>query len=313
MNYSFGIDLGGTATKIGLFNETGKLIFKSEIPTRKENHGEFILPDISHKILTMINDYELDVENISGVGLAVPGIVLIDNTVKTCVNLNGWGGNVAEKLSVAIHNLPVKVVNDANAATLGEFYYGSAKGTRNMIFVTLGTGVGGGIVVDGRLLIGSNGACGEIGHIKVAEPDDDICGCGKSGCLERYASATGIVLRTKKLFASTSANSSLRTIHDLTCKDIFDCAHNGDTLALKAVDMAAEKLGKALANVACVCDPEVIILGGGVSKAGDILIDLVQKYFTQYALFISENTQIKPATLGNDAGMYGAASIASHA
>lgn len=307
MHYSFGIDIGGTTIKIGLLNDLGELICKTEIPTRKENHGELLISDIAEKVNVIAADYSIPFECVSGVGLAVPGIVLADGTVKACVNLDGWSGDVAGSLSSVLHNIPVKVLNDANAATLGEYYYGSAQGTKNMIFVTLGTGVGGGIVVDGRLLVGGNGACGEIGHIKVAEPDDDICGCGKSGCLERYASATGIVLRTKKLLASTETNSSLRNIADLTCKDIFDCAHAGDTLAIEAVDTAAKTLGKALANVACVCDPEVIIIGGGVSKAGDILVEPVQKYFTEYALFVSENVKIKLAMLGNDAGMYGAA------
>lgn len=312
MNYSFGVDLGGTSIKIGLLNDLGKLIYKTEFPTRKENNGECIIPDISQKIHAIIDELGLDFNCISGVGLAVPGIVLADGFLKPCVNINGLSGNIADKLSIAIHNLPVKILNDANAATLGEFYYGSAKGTKNMIFVTLGTGVGGGIVVDGKLLIGANGACGEIGHIKVAEADDDICECGKSGCLERYASATGIVLRTKKLLASTTANSSLRNINNITCKDIFDCAINGDALALEAVNLATQKLGKALANVSCVCDPEVIIIGGGVSKAGSILIKHVKKYFNEYALFISENVDIKSAALGNEAGIYGAAGIAAH-
>lgn len=314
MKYSFGVDMGGTTTKIGLFDTCGTILYKTEIPTCKENHGEHIIPDIAQKILAIIADKNLAGSDISGIGLAVPGIVLADDTVKTCVNLNGWGGNITEKLSAAIGEpkLPVRVLNDANAATLGEFYYGSAKGTKNMIFVTLGTGVGGGIVTDGKLLIGSHGACGEIGHIKVADPDDDTCGCGKSGCLERYVSATGIVLRTKKLLATNSTNSSLRNIDNLTCKDIFTCASNGDTLAIEAVDMAAKTLGKALANIACVCDPEVIIIGGGVSKAGDMLIKPVQKYFSHYALFISESVQVKLAMLGNEAGMYGAAGTVAH-
>ncbi|MDE7061730.1 MAG: ROK family protein, partial [Lachnospiraceae bacterium] len=199
----------------------------------------------------------------------------------------------------------VKAGNDANVAALGEMWQGGGKGYQDVVMVTLGTGVGGGIILGGKMVAGSNGAGGEIGHIMMDENETDTCGCGKKGCLEQYASATGIVRMTKKLLAKDTRESSLRALADVTAKDIFDAAKAGDALALEAVDGLGKMLGTALANIACVVNPEVFVIGGGVSKAGEILTDTVEKYFMERTFHACRNAKFALATLGNDAGMYG--------
>ena len=305
--YLFGIDLGGTTAKIGLISEEGRLFEKWEIPTRIEDFGKNILPDLAAAIEKGISENGLTKDDILGVGLAVPGAVMNESDVAVCVNLNGWGGcNIAEQFSSMI-GIPVKAANDANAAALGELWQGGGKGSHNMVLVTLGTGVGGGIIIDGKLLVGAHGAGGEIGHLKLYPhlPDNEICGCGKSGCSEQFASATGVV-RLAKEMSMTDADSKFGF---LTSKDVFDKAKDGEELALSVVHVFADELGRTLANVSAVVDPEVFVIGGGVAKAGDFLLDLVQDAFGRYAFPPCEGTAFRLAELGNDAGFYGAAKL----
>ena len=303
--YAFGVDLGGTTVKLGLFETNGNLMEKWEIPTRTGNHGENLLPDIAEAMLRKLSEKGIDKDQVEGVGMGVPGAVVNDRFVKPCVNLEQWGGfDVAEALE-ALCGFPAKIVNDANAAALGEMGAGGGKGRKNVVFVTLGTGVGGGVIVDGKLLAGVHGAGGEIGHIKVKDTHDTPCGCGKRGCLEQYSSATGVVNETKKFLASSDAPSKLRELETITAKDIFDLAKAGDAVALAQVEEMTRLLGKALAAVSCVCDPQVIVLGGGVSRAGSIITDNVAKWFREYAFPASECTEFALAELGNDAGIYG--------
>ena len=303
--YAFGVDLGGTTVKLGLFQSDGALVEKWEIPTRTGNHGENLLPDIAQAVLGKLTEKGIAASDVEGLGMGVPGAVLRDSYVKPCVNLDQWGGfDVAEKLS-ALCNLPVKVLNDANAAARGEMRQGGGKGYQNVVFVTLGTGVGGGIIIDGKLLSGVHGAGGEIGHIKVKNGDESACGCGKHGCLEQYASATGIVNSAKRVLEDKSLETELRKFDDLTCKDIFDCAKQGDRVALHLVEEMTQLLGRAIAAISCVCDPDIVVIGGGVSKAGGIILDGVKKYFKQFAFPASEETAFAMAELGNDAGIYG--------
>lgn len=304
-SYAFGVDLGGTSVKLGLFLSNGTLVEKWEIPTRTENHSENLLPDIAQTLLDKLKEKSIPVEDVAGIGIGVPGAVLRGSYVMPCVNLDQWGGEVAQQLS-DLCKLPVRVVNDANAAALGEMSNGGGKGCKNLVLVTLGTGVGGGIIVDGKLVSGVHGAGGEIGHMKVAEPDDDICGCGKSGCLERYSSATGVVNRAKRLLADETISSAMRQYTPLTCKDVIDCAKAGDAAALQIVDTMTRMLGKALSIVCCVCDPEVVVIGGGVARAGQILTDGIRKHFEEYAFPATTETKFVLAELGNDAGIYGA-------
>ncbi len=306
-SYVFGIDLGGTSVKLGLFRADGELISKWEIPTRTENGGEHILPDIASSLSGKLEEKGIAPSQVSGAGIGVPGAVLGDSYVEPCVNLCGWGGNVAERLSLMC-SFPVKALNDANSAALGEMWQGGGKGSSNVVFVTLGTGVGGGIIVDGKLLSGVHGSGGEIGHMKINPNETELCGCGKRGCLEQYASATGIVRMAKKALESCDCPSALRET-EITAKSVFDCAKFGDGLALSVVENFGMDLGRALAAVSCVCDPEVFVIGGGVSAAGEIILNVVKKGFVAAAFPPAEGTRFELARLGNDAGIYGAARL----
>lgn len=311
MKYSFGVDLGGTTIKIGFFETSGKLIESWEIPTRKEDSGSHILEDIARAIDVKMKEAGIDDDLVQGIGLGVPGPVGPDGTVYKCVNL-GWGVfNVEQELS-GLTGLPVRAGNDANVAALGEMWQGGGKGCRDIIMVTLGTGVGGGIIIDGKIAAGVNGASGEIGHMPIAEPEDepDTCGCGKRGCLEQYVSANGIVRVTRRfLDANPEIKTSLVNDDSLTCKDIFDAAKAGDETALHMVDVLCKTLGRALASIACVINTGIFVIGGGVSKAGPVLIEGIQKYYRQYAFHASRDTRFELATLGNNAGIYGGAGL----
>ena len=253
-------------------------------------------------------DAGISKDDVEGVGIGVPGPVKNDSIVCQCVNL-GWGTfDVAETLSGKI-GLPVKVGNDANVAALGEMWKGGGQGCKNGVMVTLGTGVGGGVIINGSIIGGVHGAGGEIGHMKVSDTETDVCGCGKCGCLEQYASATGIVRLAKKRLAADDAATTLRDLPEVTAKDIFDAAKAGDAVALELVEKLGTILGGAQASVACVADPEMFVIGGGVSKAGQILLDVVQKHFKERAFQACEDTKFVLASLGNDAGMYGCAKM----
>ena len=305
-NYVFGVDIGGTTVKIGLFSIDGELLDKWEITTRTDEGGAYILSDIAKSVEDKMTEKGISKDDVKGIGMGVPGPVKDDGTVVKCVNL-GWGiFNAAEELS-GIIGLPVKVGNDANMAALGEYWQGGGKGYSSVIMVTLGTGVGGGIIINGKMLAGVNGAGGEIGHMTIDLDEQDFCNCGKKGCLEQYASATGIVRLATRALQSSDKPSKLREVKYISAKEIFDAAKSGDNLALDLVEEHGRRLGYALANIACVVDPEAFVIGGGVSRAGDILIDATKKYFQEYAFHACRNTEFKLATLGNDAGMYGGA------
>ena len=306
--YLVGIDIGGTTVKLGLFDLNGELLDKWEIETRKTEKGRYILSDIAKSIEGILNERKIKKEEVLGVGVGVPGPVKEDGTVLGCVNL-GWPVfNVSTELE-KILGLPVKVANDANIAALGEMFKGGGKGYKNMIMVTLGTGVGGGVIINGKFLAGNNGAGGEIGHISVNPHEKISCNCGKKGCLEQYASATGIVKLAKDALEKENCESKLRDIKEITAKDIFDFAKENEQLSLEVVDKFASILGRALANISCICDPEVFVIGGGVSKAGDILIDKVKQYYRENAFHATVDTKFKVAKLGNDAGIFGGAKL----
>ncbi len=303
---AFGVDLGGTTVKMGLFTVEGSLLEDWEIPTRKENKGQFILDDIAESILNKIKNDDIDEADIVGIGIGVPGPVTPSGVVKGCVNI-GWGDTPVVDILSDKTGLPVKANNDANVAALGEQWQGGGKGNQSLVMVTLGTGVGGGIIIDGQIVSGTHGAAGEIGHMSVVYDHTETCNCGKKGCLEQVASATGIVKEALKLLSSTDEESSLRALENITAKDIFDAAKNGDELAKKTVDKLGEYLGITLGHISCVIDPDVFIIGGGVSKAGSFLIDAIRKHYVEKAYPQCQNTPIKLATLGNSAGIYGAA------
>lgn len=302
--YGFGVDIGGTTCKIGLFETTGKLLDKWEIKTNTQNKGASILDDVTASIKDKMAAEKIDADMVQGIGVGVPGPVTGDGIVLECVNL-GWNMvNVKKELSEK-SGFTVRVANDANVAALGEMWQGGGKGHSNVIMVTLGTGVGGGIIVDKHIIAGANGAGGEIGHMMVNENEKDYCNCGRRGCLEQYASATGIVRMAKYKLAEDTRETALRGVEPLTAKAIFDCAKADDAVALELVEELGKVLGTALAGIACVVDPEIFVIGGGVSKAGDILIHVTQKYYKKYTFRVCQNAEFALAALGNDAGMYG--------
>ncbi|MCI6497915.1 ROK family glucokinase [Lachnospiraceae bacterium HCP1S3_C3] len=306
----FGIDVGGTTVKMGIFTTEGKLTESWEIPTRKEDEGSHILEDICKQIEEKLVEKQINRADLLGVGIGIPGPITKDGTVLNCVNL-GWGVfNVEEKLSEMLGGVTVKAGNDANVAALGENWQGGGVGFEDLILITLGTGVGGGVIIGDKIITGSNGAAGEIGHMPVVyDTDAETCGCGKKGCLETVASATGIVREAKKLLASGEIESTLRDIPEFTCKDIFDAAKEGDKAAMIVVDKLAEYLGIAAAHIACVTNPQIIVIGGGVSKAGKFLLDKIEEKYMERAFKACRNAKFALATLGNDAGMYGAAAL----
>ncbi|MBQ0058364.1 MAG: ROK family glucokinase [Lachnospiraceae bacterium] len=307
--YIFGVDLGGTTVKLGLFDGQGALLDKWEIVTVTANKGERILPDITDSIKAKMEEKGISADQLKGIGLGVPGAVMNDSYADPCVNLDQWGGFDAAAELTRLCGAPAKVANDANVAAIGEFVGGAAKGYTNVVMITLGTGVGCGIILNKRLLRGSHGAGGEFGHVKIHDDCPVTCGCGGKGCLEQYTSATGIVRCAKLALAESDGNSAMAKFEKLTCKDVFDCAKAGDQLALKIVDDMGRDLGMSLANAANLIDPEIIVIGGGVSRAGQIIIDAIKKYYPIYAFPACRDVEFKLATLGNDAGIYGAAGL----
>ena len=298
MKYGFGVDLGGTTVKIAYFDENGTMLEKWEIPTVTADGGKQILPDIAASIRAFIEANNIADTSVLGIGIGVPGPVSGKGFVNKCVNL-GWGMfNIEEELS-ALTGFPVKAGNDANVAAMGEFWKGGGQGCENMVFVTLGTGVGGGIIIDGRLLYGAHGAGAELGHMVLNRDETAVCGCGKRGCVEQYCSATGIVRMAKQM-----------GMGDVTCKDIFDAGKAGDALALKVLDQYYAYLGEFLGSLCSVVDPEVVVLGGGVSKAGDMLLEGVAPYFDKFIFHAASQAKFTLASLGNDAGAYGAFKLA---
>ena len=309
MKYGFGIDLGGTTVKIAYFDETGAMLDKWEIPTVTTDGGSQILPDIAASVKGYLKEHGIPDSDILGLGIGVPGPVNAKGVVNKCVNL-GWGVfNISETLS-SLTGFPVKAGNDANVAALGEFWKGGGQGCNNMVFVTLGTGVGGGIVVEGNLLHGAHGSGAEIGHLVLTRDETVPCNCGKRGCVEQYCSATGIVRLAKLHLASSDAPSALRGVENLTCKDIFDAGKDGDKEALAILDQGYRYMGEFLGDVCSVVDPEVVVIGGGVSKAGNVQIQGNVPYFKKYVFPAASEARFTLASLGNDAGAYGAFKLA---
>lgn len=303
--YGYAVDIGGTAIKFGLFSEDGRLLEKREFITDCSDGGRNILPDVAAAVHDSMSRLGIDEGDILGIGIDVPGPATEDGLVRKCVNL-GWNAviDVGGELEQLI-KLPVFVGNDGDTAALGEMWQGSAKGCRNLVLITLGTGVGGGIVVDGKIVCGKNGAGGEIGHIPL-NPDEPLaCPCGNRGCLEQYASATGVVRKARELLAADMRVSELRSFERLTAKDVWECCAHGDALATSVIENFGDYLGRGAAAIACVVDPEVIVLGGGMAKAGEPVLKVTEKYYRKYAFHASKDCPFKLALLGNDAGIYG--------
>ena len=287
MRRFYGIDVGGTTVKLGLFDEEG-LLEKWELPTDISDNGKNIIGDIVRSLPGPAD----------GASIGVPGAVLQDGTVNRCVNL-GWGVCKPGDEFTALTGIPCRVVNDANAAAIGEQWRGGGAGYKSVLLVALGTGVGAGFVRSDRLLSGEHGAGGEIGHICVDPTEAETCGCGNHGCLEQYCSATGI-----------SRLAALGGLGHITAKELFDRAKEGEEAALSVADRTCDLLGRGIAAACCILDPEAVVIGGGVSRAGEFLRLRVDAAFRKYAFHACRETKICLAALGGEAGIYGNARLA---
>lgn len=310
-----GIDLGGTSCKFALVTVDGQILHQWAIPTRIEDKGQHIVPDMIQSIKEEFSRKNFDLGKVIGIGMGSPGQIDRKNrTVIGAYNLN-WQELqlLGQQFEEAFH-LPFFMDNDANVAALGERWLGAGNQSDNMIFVTLGTGVGSGLVTDGHLLHGVRGSAGEAGHITVERDKAFACTCGKKGCLETVASATGIVNLAKRALQETSASFAdphlLACGNDFTAKDIFDAAKSGDRLAEEVIDQFADYLGLALSHLANTLNPEIVVIGGGVSKAGNYLLEKLKPAYEKN-LFpqVLESSTLKLAQLGNDAGVIGAAAL----
>ena len=304
--YCIGVDVGGTSVKLGLFYHNGTVFKKWEIPTRKDKKGSNIIPDIAASIRSELVNEQIPLSEISGAGMGVPGPTMSNGYVSKCVNLGWVDCNPAEELSELL-GIPVKAGNDANVAALGEAWKGGAEGFQDVVMVTLGTGVGGGVIMNGKIVAGNRGLGGELGHITVNRDESEKCNCGNKGCLEQYASATGVVKIAKRLLAERYSDSMIRNVEHLSAKKIFDAAKKKDGIAVEAVETLANYLGMAMATVTLTIDPDVFVIGGGVSNAGEILVNTIEHYYKKYLSISEKRAKIVLASLGNDAGIYGAA------
>ena len=307
MKYCLGVDIGGTFIKLGLFTAEGELLEKWQIPTRREDESSHVLPDIAASVLAKMDEKGIVKEDVTGIGFGTPGPVTEDGVAVCPANLDWVNKPVAKELT-ELTGLPSRGGNDVNVAGLGEMWRGGAKGYKNVVVVPIGTGVGAAIIVNGKIITGTRGAAGEVGHIHVDDEIQEPCGCKAVGCVEQFSSATGLVRMAKKALADESVVTSLRDLEEVTAKDVIDAAKAGDEIADKIFDKFCDYLGYSLAATAAVVDPEAFIIGGGVSKAGDVLIEVVQKYYKQYVWPECRDKKFVLAKLGNDAGIYGAAS-----
>ena len=304
MQYGFGVDLGGTTVKIAFFDKIGTLLHKWEIPTVTAEGGRQILPDIAASIRKFLDENHISNGDILGIGIGVPGPVDRKGIVNRCQNL-GWGVFDVAAALTALTGFPAKAGNDATMAALGEYWKGGSQ-CDNMVLITLGTGVGGGVILDGRPLFGANGAAGEIGHLVLDRNEPLACTCGKHGCAEQYCSATGIVRIAKAYLQNDPRPSLLRELETLTCKALFDAGAASDAVALDILEQIYARLAELVADVCAVLDPRQIFIGGGVSKAGDTLLHGIRRHLPKYIFHAMKSVELRLAALGNDAGAYGA-------
>lgn len=310
-----GVDLGGTSVKLAILTTEGEIQEKWSIKTNILDEGSHIVPDIIDSIKQRFETHGLTKDDFLGVGMGSPGVVDSEaGTVIGAYNLNWKTLQLVKEQFESALGLPFFIDNDANVAALGEQWVGAGNNNPNVVFMTLGTGVGGGVIAAGNLIRGVKGAGGELGHITVDFDEPFACTCGKKGCLETVASATGIVNLSRRYADQYAGDAKLKQMiddgQDVTAKDVFDLAKEGDDLALIVYRHFSEYLGVACANIAAVLNPAYIVLGGGVSAAGEFLLDGVRKVFAENSFpQIKESTQIVLATRGNDAGVLGAASL----
>lgn len=309
MKQCIGIDVGGTTIKFGLFCEDGRLIKKWEIPTKTEGRKEKLYMDIASSVREQLAAEGLKPADLEGIGVGIPGPVMPDGSISALVNLGLHELNLDTELPAYLDGVKVSAVNDANAAALGEIWQGGGKDFQSMVLLTLGTGVGCGIIENGCLLAGSFGMGGELGHIMMNPHETESCNCGGHGCLEQYTSATGIARMARKQLVASEAPSSLRDVKEMTAKDVLDAAKEGDALAEEVVDNCMRYLGLAMAYVSHMTDPQCFVIGGGVSRAGQYLLDVIRRHYESFIHLQKPQAKLRLATLGNDAGIYGAARL----
>lgn len=307
-SHVFGVDVGGTTIKLGLFDSNGNVLDKWEIPTRTENGGKNILIDIADTVHAKMSEKGLAKEDIAGVGVGVPGPVDGNGIVHRAVNLGWEQFNLKQELHKLLDGMRIEGGNDANVAALGEMWKGGGQGHKNLVAVTLGTGVGGGIIINGEIMTGATGSGGEIGHIHVEDNETESCGCGNYGCLEEYASATGITRLANRVLQASDKDSVLR-MGEVSAKAVFDAVKAKDELAVEIAKKFGEYLGKGLAIIAGIVNPEIFVIGGGVSKAGEVLFEYIKPSFEATVFPGCKDTAFALAALGNDAGIYGAAKM----
>lgn len=309
MKHCVGIDVGGTTIKFGLFCEDGTLLKKWEIPTRPEGRKEKLYEDMAASVREQVEAEGLAVAELVGVGVGIPGPVMPDGSICALVNLGLYDLNIDRELPSYLDGVRVAAVNDANAAALGEVWQGGGKDFDSMVLLTLGTGLGCGIIEAGRLVAGSFGMGGELGHIIMNPKEPEACNCGGHGCLDQYASATGIARVARRVLAACEEPSSLREVEQITAKDVLDAAKAGDRLAAESVRRSMHYLGWAMAYVSHMTDPQCFVIGGGVSRAGQYLLDIIREEYESFMHIKKPEAAICLATLGNDAGIYGAARL----
>jgi glucokinase len=309
--YILAVDLGGTFIKFGLFTDKGECVYQWKTETMLENSGDFILTQIAEETEKTFHYLQLPLSSLGGIGAGVPGPVIGGKVINRCVNL-GWGViDLREQLGSLLAqkgfgNVYIQALNDANAAALGEYYDGAGKDYRDIALVTLGTGIGCGIILNGHLREGAFGGAGEIGHFLMNTSEKEYCGCGKRGCLEQYAAAGGIVRRAEKQMKLSDTPSLLRHLPDLTAKDVLDAAKEGDPFGMDAARYAGEMIGRALAYISGVVDPDAFLIGGGISEAGEIILQPIKESFLKNCFHASRDAVIRTAELKNEAGIHGA-------
>lgn len=309
MKYCFGVDIGGTTIKIGLFSKKDGFLEKWEIPTKKGKDPKPVLRDIGETLEKCRRRNGIKKEEIIGIGMAAPGPVTEDGLLRGAVNI-GWGdvllGEEAQKI---LGITPVFIGNDARLAALGEYTFGAGKEENSLLMITLGTGVGGGVVLNGKILTGKTGTAGEIGHMTMNPFETRSCNCGKKGCLEQYASATGMVSVAEEFLKKSNEPSVLRRLDTITSKNLWDEAKKGDKMALNIAEYVSRLLGMAIANACYIVDPEMVVIGGGVSQAGQFLLDMVQGAYAENVFPHCRDKKFALAKLRNDAGIYGGVAL----
>lgn len=312
MKYFGGIDLGGTNSKIGILDENGTIVYSTIVKTESDLGYEETVKKLSDHLKYGLEKNGIKYDDFVALGVGVPGPIVNKSTVLMWANFP-WPANL--NLAKEFENQllkPVFIDNDVNVITLGELWVGAAKGYKNVLGMAIGTGIGGGVVVNGEIISGKNGASGEIGHIPL-EKKGRLCGCGKRGCFEAYASATGIARIAKDRLEVNKNNMLYNITRDRLpeAKDVFDCAKQGDKLSLEIIEETAEYLAMGISSALTILDSDIVVIGGGVALAGDFLTDKIKKYLPEYLMTsIEKNVEIKIAKLGNDAGIYGAAYLA---